>query len=105
MRRAPAPTRLLTMFTEQRVEPRETLALPLKLEDGCSAVTRDISASGMYLEIAGLHALRGLVVFEMHLADARMRFVAEGEVVRVEHHDGNTGLAVKLRSPRLEPLA
>jgi hypothetical protein len=93
------------MFIEQRLEPRETLALPLKLEDGCSAVTRDISASGMYLEIAGLHSLRGLVVFEMHLADARMKFTAEGEVVRVEHHDGNTGLAVKLRSPRLEPLA
>jgi hypothetical protein len=105
MRTASPGTRLLTMFIEQRVEPREILALPLKLEDGCSAVTRNISASGMYLEISGLHTLRGLVVFEMHLADARMKFTAEGEVVRIEHRGGNTGLAVKLRTPRLEPLA
>jgi hypothetical protein len=35
------------MFIEQRVEPRETLALPLNLGDGHAAVTRDISASGM----------------------------------------------------------
>jgi hypothetical protein len=94
----------MTMFIEQRVEPREKLALPLKLGDGSEAVTRDISASGMYIEIAGEHALTGPVVFEMHLADVRMKFTAEGEIVRVEHRDGNTGVALKLRTPRLEPL-
>ena len=104
MCKAATGTTLMTMFIEQRVEPREPLALPLKLGDGCSAVTRDISASGMFLEIAGLHSLNGLVVFEMHLADARMKFTAQGEIVRIEHKDGNTGLAVKLHAPRLEPL-
>lgn len=93
------------MFIEQRVEPRESLALPLKLGDGCSAVTRDISASGMYLEISGAHPLNGLVVFEMHLADARMKLTAEGEIVRIEHRSGKTGVAVKLRAPRLESVA
>ena len=93
------------MFTERRTEPREALALPLKLGDGSSAVTRDLSASGMFLEIAGLHALNGHVVFEMHVADAKMKFTAQGEIVRVEHKDGNTGVAVKLHAPRLEPLA
>lgn len=105
MRNRPLPSMLMTMFLEQRIEPRETLALPLKLGDGSSAVTRDISASGMYLEISGVHPLQGLVVFEMHLADARMKFTAEGEIVRIEHHAGNTGVAVKLRTPRLEPIA
>lgn len=92
------------MFIEQRVEPREQLALPLKLGDGLQAVTRDISASGMYIEIAGLHTMTGPVMFEMHLADVHMKFTAEGEIVRIEHREGNTGVAVKLRAPRLEPL-
>ena len=93
------------MFKEQRIEPRESLALPLKMGDGSAAVTRDISASGMYLEINGQHQLRGAVVFEMHLAAARMKFTAEGEIVRLEHKDGSTGVAVRLVSPKLEPLA
>jgi hypothetical protein len=92
------------MFIEQRLEPREPLALPLQLGDGCSAVTRDISASGMYLQIDGLHPLRGLVVFEMHLAGARMKFTAEGEIVRIEHRGGSTGVAVRLRASRLHPI-
>ena len=92
------------MFTERRIEPREPLALPLKLGDGSSAVTRDLSASGMFLEIPGSHDLTGLVLFEMHLADAKMKFTAQGEIVRVEHKGGNTGVAVKLHAPRLEPL-
>jgi hypothetical protein len=93
------------MFKEQRTEPRESLALPLKLGDGSAAVTRDISASGMYLEIDGKHQIEGAVIFEMHLAAARIKFTAEGEIVRLEHkHDGSTGVAVRLVSPKLEPL-
>ena len=105
MRPRELPSILITMFEEHRTDPREPLALPLRLGDGSSAVTRDISASGMYLEIAGEHELSGLVVFEMHLTHARMKFTAEGEIVRVEHKDGNTGIAVKLRTPRLELTA
>ena len=92
------------MFKEQRVEPRERLALPLKLGDGQAAVTRDISGSGMYLEIDGEHQLRGWVLFELHLADAGMKFTSEGEVVRIEHRPGITGVAVRLTAPKLEPL-
>jgi hypothetical protein len=58
----------------------------------------------MYLEIDGLHPLRGMVVFEMHLADARIKFIAEGEIVRIEQRDGSTGVAVRLRTPRLQAL-
>lgn len=92
------------MFIEQRVEPRESLALPLKLGDGQTAVTRDISASGMYLEMGGCHEMGGPVLFQMDLTDARLRFVAEGEIVRIEHGDGKTGVAVRLLSARLQPL-
>lgn len=93
------------MFTEQRLEPREAVALPLRLGDGSAAVTRDISLSGMYLEIRGSPNLAGTLLFEMDLQEVHMKFTAHGRIVRLEHHDGFTGIAVRLDSPRLEPLA
>lgn len=94
----------MTTFLELRVEPREQLALPLRLADGIVSVTRDISASGMYLQILGDHAPTGRLLFEMDLPDVNMKFTAEGEIVRLEHRDGWTGIAVRLISPRLAPL-
>jgi hypothetical protein len=92
------------MFKEQRTEPRERLALPLRLRDGSQAITRDISASGLYFEMDGDHNVDGLLDFEMELPDLHMKFTAVGRIVRVEHRPGITGVAVKLMSPRLEPL-
>jgi hypothetical protein len=92
------------MSVEHRIEPREPLALPLQLDDGTRAVTRNISASGMYLEIRGEHTLGVSVVFEMDLLNAHMRFTAQGQIVRVEHHDGLTGIAVQLHETKLDPL-
>lgn len=92
------------MFEEQRLEPRESLAMPLKLGDGSTAVTRDISASGMYFEIQGSYAMSGPVLFEMQLAELGVKFTAEGEIVRVERHASRTGFAVRLLRPRFEPL-
>jgi hypothetical protein len=92
------------MFLEQRCEPRETLVLPVRLAGGAQALTRDISPSGMYLELQGSHEVVGPLFFEMQIDQPRMKFTAEGRVVRVEHHDGNTGIAVMLLSPRLDML-
>jgi hypothetical protein len=92
------------MFHEQRQDPRERLVLPLQMRDGSVALTRDISARGLYFEIEGEHDMVGLVDFEMHLTDARMRFTAVGEIVRLQYHNGRTGVAVRLLSPRLVPL-
>jgi hypothetical protein len=92
-------------MAEHRIEQREALALPVQLGDGTAAVTRDISASGMYLEIPGVHQLGGAVVFEMKLAQAQVKFTAEGTIVRIEHHDGSTGVALKLHAHRLEPFS
>jgi hypothetical protein len=80
------------------------LALPLKLGDGCPALTRNISPSGMYFEISGWHHMTGAVLFEMHLTDGCLKFTAEGEIVRIDHAAGRTGIAVRLLSPRLQPL-
>ncbi|HXD42259.1 MAG TPA: PilZ domain-containing protein [Ramlibacter sp.] len=90
-------------FKEQRKEPRERLALPLRIRDGRHAVTRNISSSGLFFEMAGEHDLFGLLDFEMQLPE-HMKFSAVGEIVRVEYRFGTTGVAVKLLSPRLEPL-
>ena len=84
--------------------PRERLELPLRLRDGSCAVTRDISATGLFFEMEGLHLLGGLVDFELHLVEARVKFTSSGEIVRLEHKDGRTGVAVRLLAPRLEAV-
>jgi hypothetical protein len=93
------------MFTENRREPRVALALPLKVGDALEAVTRDISPSGLYFELHGAQLLEGTLNFEMVLEDANMKFTAQGTIVRVEHREGFTGVAVKLVAGRLEPIA
>ena len=65
------------MFEEQRIAPRERLSLPLKLRDGSQALTRDISATGLFFEMEGEHLLSGLVDFEMQLPEARMKFIVD----------------------------
>ena len=92
-------------IVENRIDPRESLSLPLRLGDGVQGLTRNISASGLYFEIRGDHQLGGTLFFELDLGEAKVKFTAEGRIVRVEHREGCTGIAVKLVSPRLEPLA
>jgi hypothetical protein len=104
MRRRDTAPRLVYMFEEQRVEPRERLALPLKLGDGTPAVTRDVSATGLFFVTDGEYAMEGLVDFEMHLLEARMKFTSIGRIIRLEFSDGRTGVAVRLMNPRLEAV-
>ncbi|GAB2582351.1 hypothetical protein GCM10027034_12750 [Ramlibacter solisilvae] len=59
----------------------------------------------MFLEIQGKRLMGGTVFFEMNLVEGRMKFSAEGQIVRLEHREGYTGIAIRLISPRLEPLA
>lgn len=91
-------------FEEQRLEPRERIALPLKLRDGTLAVMRDIGATGMFFEVEGEFLIEGLVDFEMHLTEAGLKFTSTGKIIRLEHSDGKTGVAVRLMDPRLEVL-
>ncbi len=92
------------MFEEQRLDPRERLALPLQLADGPGAVTRDISATGLFFIMEGEHVLHGPVDFELHLPAFSMKFSSSGEIVRVEHGGGQTGVAVRLVNPRLDSM-
>lgn len=92
---------------DRRGEHREALQLPLllRLNGGVHALTRNVSASGMYIEVQGVQAVAGTLSFEMPVPERHMRFTAQGRIVRVEKLDGRTGVAVKLASQRLEPLA
>jgi hypothetical protein len=92
------------MFEEQRLDPRERLALPIQLADGPPAITRDISATGLFFIMEGEHALHGPVDFELHLPAFSMKFSSSGEIVRVEHGDGRTGVAVRLVNPRIDSM-
>jgi hypothetical protein len=94
----------LRMTRDQRAQPRERLALPLKLGDGGRAVTRDISASGLYFQLEGPYRLGTMVDFELQLPHARMKFTAVGQLVRIDHLGARTGVAVKLLDPRLTPM-
>lgn len=89
------------MVTDRRAQPRELLVLPLRLGDGSYAVTRDISASGMYFEGASSPLVGDVVLLEMQ--HAHVKLTAVGEVVRVEQLTGRTGVAVKFRTPQLGP--
>jgi hypothetical protein len=91
-------------FEEQRVAPRERFSLPLKLDDGRMAVIRDISSTGLFFEVEGEHPVEGLVDFELHLLQARVKVTSSGEIIRVAYSDGRTGVAVRLIAPRLEAV-
>lgn len=92
------------MITEQRAYRRENLVMALRMADGSSAVTRDISPHGLYFTArAGLRPQRWVQV-EVELPHAGLRFLADGEVVRLEPGADFTGVALKLHGGRLLPL-
>lgn len=77
------------MVIERRLQAREDLALPVKLDDDSLAVIRNISASGLYLEISGWGLSEGAVIFEMETG--RLKFTAQVEVVRLDDGLSKTG--------------
>lgn len=89
------------MFVERRMSAREALALPLELDECSTALTRNICAAGLYLEVDGKYEAEGFVLFEIH--HAAITATVEGEIMRLEYREGNTGLALKFRRLLLEP--
>ena len=94
------------MKNELRTEPREAVNLSLKLGDGVSAVTRDISATGLFFETCSAQQVGNLINVEIDLdtPGGPMKLKAQGQIVRIESQDGRTGVGVKLLSSRLEPV-
>ena len=88
------------MLRDRRASERQPLTLPLELACGTPAVTRDISAHGLYFFVPGEFALERWLTVEYEVPQAQVRFVAAGEVLRTEPADDRTGVAVRLHGPR-----
>ena len=92
-----------SMFIEHRRDPRENVTLPARL-GGAEAMARNVSASGMYIEFDGPDPLGTRISVQVDLPEAGMRLDADGEIVRIEHLGGKTGIAVRLRDAQLLPV-
>lgn len=94
------------MFKEHRIEPRECIALPLKLGNGGQGITRDISASGLFFETDRAQRLGSLIDFEIEFdrLGGLMKFKAQGQIVRIEPMAEKTGAALRFLVSRLETV-
>ena len=85
---------------------RVAVALPVELENG-KGVTRDVSASGVFLRMDTGVSLGAAISLSLRLehADPRGPFVlrCQGRVVRVEPGDSAWGVAVAVARHTLEP--
>lgn len=91
------------MFEELRREPRQPVDLPLKITDGAPGVARNVSPSGMYIEIRGQRPEETKIAVEMDVPGERMTFRGHGRIVRMDHRDGVTGIAVHFEGAELQP--
>lgn len=92
------------MRNERRSSPREALTLTIRLGDGSLAVTRDVSASGMFFTMPAEAKVEGWLHVEFEVPEAGLKFSAAGEVVRAERSAGASGVALRLHAPRLTPF-
>lgn len=94
------------MTKEQRTERREPIRLMLQLDGGVSAVTRDISPTGLFFETDSEPRLGSVIHIEIQLDGASdpMKLKAQGHIVRIDSHNGRTGVGVKLLDSRLEAI-
>lgn len=89
------------MHPERRASSRDQLALPVALADGSAAVTRNISAEGLYLTLPAGRAVDDWLRLEVDVPSAGLKFTAAGQVVRIDRGDDETGVALRLHAPRL----
>ena len=91
---------------EKRLEQRVAAVLPVSLGDmeGVKAVTRDVSASGLFMETDAVLAQGSVIRLMVELDTPRGKRIlrCEGSVVRVEPLDDRLGFAVKIMDSKLE---
>jgi len=87
-------------ISERRQSSRYRLELHLEL-DSARGQTRDVSASGAFLEFDEPFAPGAVVSFALVFGGS-LRVRCEGDVVRVEARGGKVGVAVAIASYRFE---
>jgi hypothetical protein len=98
----------INMTLENRVEPRLQVKLPLRLANGEIGITRDVSNSGLFFEMEGDYSLDEEIDLSVGLnVHGRPVWLdSHYRVMRIERHNGRTGVAVKLLASRHgSPLA
>ena len=85
---------------EKRRGRRVAAALPVAVQ-GQPALSRDVSASGIFLETEAGYALGSPVSMALDLDTpwGKVMFRCEGRIVRVEHRDDKVGVAVRFSDP------
>ena len=95
--RPPIRNRKSTLADGQRSADRFDTQLPVEI-DGIPSLTRNISATGMYVE-TDTHQTPGSHIHftvEVVVWGKKLKLVCDGEVVRVDQKGDKTGIAVKL---------
>jgi hypothetical protein len=89
----------------KRREERVSTALPVDLGTA-TGITRDVSASGVFLETDATYALGNEISFavELDMPGGRMMLRCEGEIVRIEPRGARVGVAVKIVESTIEPV-
>lgn len=100
------PRHTAPMPNEQRTEAREQVSLPLHIDGTVGAITRDISATGLFFETDSEQRVGGLIDLEIDFDSpgGPLKLKAQGQIVRIESHGDRTGVGVKLLSSRLEAV-
>lgn len=95
-----------SVFQHERAADRFATELPVEI-DGVQGLTRNISATGIYFEaeVAPTRGSRVSFTVEVMVQGEKLKLVCQGEVVRVEQHDGVLGIAAKLESSFFSDVA
>ena len=97
-------------MTAEKVNPirgseRVKAVLPVSI-DGIKAITRDVSSSGIFLELESPIEPGKIVEFLVTLDSptGNLQISCQGEVVRAEEFEQSYGIAAKILSMELLPL-
>lgn len=91
---------------ELRTETREQIVVPVRLADGATGTTHNLSASGLYFETDRTRRVGSVIKLTIDIGTSGrpLALTGRGKVLRVEPLGGSSGLAVKLLESRLEEV-
>jgi Tfp pilus assembly protein PilZ len=92
------------MRKTRRSEERVFAALPVIL-GGAKAITRDVSASGIFVETDVSYSLGEPISFSIELDNPGGKLVlkGQGDVVRIERRETKIGVALRITQSTIEP--
>lgn len=96
----------IPMAEEQEKRREEQVFTQLPVELGAAmGVTRDVSATGLYIETDAQYPVGGKIDLSVELdtPGGKMILKCHGSIVRLEHHGTKTGVAVKIIDSTIEP--